>query len=438
MMGLYFLVLSACLLLAVQQASRHACRRSGLFSCETFILGNWAFVFLHGVVLYFTGGKDWGALKHYTFGHVLTASSIVALGLLCFAAGAWLGAESWMRRGSLGSFRKPEMAAAPKPLDDSEVPGERKLVGLLGISLAMIGSAASFIDTSQVMGQGLEGRSSALLMLAQLVVPGIVFCLFMAVSRRSSWLVRIPFAALALLSMVSAAGQYSRRPVIVAAACCLFLWTFTRRGFIKRRYLFTALPVLWVLAAGFLFARRILYYQYNPEGISVEAVFNFYLDKLWLETSAFGGLMYIVKHFGVTEFLGGESFWALFVLWIPRSIFPSKPLGFDLVTFMDHPYPYNLPPTLYGELLINFSLFGIIPALLLMGFVLKRIDLRAMRSSSITARLVYLMFLFDIIFVVRGSFTPMMFPLLLHALLPLGALQVWKAFCYAKPPGKGN
>lgn len=74
------------------------------------------------------------------------------------------------------------------------------------------------------------------------------------------------------------------------------------------------------------------------------------------------------------NFFYGSSILMIFYLWIPRFFFPNKPLtgaGEFTLTLWPDKYLHNgatLPPGLIGELYLNFSWYGIVFGMLIIGF----------------------------------------------------------------------
>lgn len=62
----------------------------------------------------------------------------------------------------------------------------------------------------------------------------------------------------------------------------------------------------------------------------------------------------------------GESILSLFIFWIPRSVWPDKPLQhYNYITSAamgvePHPVPWGITPSIFDQLVANFSFFGIL------------------------------------------------------------------------------
>ena len=78
-------------------------------------------------------------------------------------------------------------------------------------------------------------------------------------------------------------------------------------------------------------------------------------------------------------YIYGSSIFMIFLIFIPRSIFPEKPLtaaGDFTVTIWPEAYAENgttLPPGLFGELYMNFSWIGIVIGMFLIGLFYKKL-----------------------------------------------------------------
>jgi TRAP-type mannitol/chloroaromatic compound transport system permease large subunit len=76
--------------------------------------------------------------------------------------------------------------------------------------------------------------------------------------------------------------------------------------------------------------------------------------------------------------------------------------------------------------MISFSILLVMPFFFVMGYVVKRIDLYALWDAKTDlAKAIYTVFVFDMIFVVRGSFNAMVQPLLIHAIIPIGLIALF-------------
>ena len=74
----------------------------------------------------------------------------------------------------------------------------------------------------------------------------------------------------------------------------------------------------------------------------------------------------------------GQQFLGPFLFWIPRSVWPDKPIdtGVELAQFKMYNFP-NLSAPLWSEFFINFGWVGLVVGMFAVGFLLRRLDLRA-------------------------------------------------------------
>jgi oligosaccharide repeat unit polymerase len=81
---------------------------------------------------------------------------------------------------------------------------------------------------------------------------------------------------------------------------------------------------------------------------------------------------------GLLDFQYGETIIRIIFLWIPRSIWPGKPLGVDttisMKIFGNDVYGAGaIPPGFIAEMYLNFWIPGVIIGCFILGFILKRI-----------------------------------------------------------------
>jgi hypothetical protein len=396
-------------LLCAHRLVRRGTTAGGLSATESFLFGNWVFIVGNAVIVSATGGRQWTSLDVYARGAGNAAGGVVCLGLAAFVLGATL-----VRRPCSRPRTSRTGGAAPSASGDMLA---------AGLVMVVIGTAAAVANFARVSGLGRGEASPALIGLSQVLVPGVLFCWFSARERRLPAILRAAGLALASAGLTAMTLGWSRRPLLVAAAGVMFGGSMAREGRISRRRLLLALPVAGVLVVGTLVSRLVLTFGVPASHILEEGLVEFYLSRVWLEVSAFSALVFLVEEFGLWTFLGGESVVSAFLFWVPRQVFPEKPDAFDLRAYLGT--PYTVGPSIYGELLVNFSVVGMAVAMALLGYLLKRIDLRwgaQVRSSA--AAVVYVMFVFDTAFLPRGSFHAMAVPLMVHSVVPLLVLGV--------------
>lgn len=83
----------------------------------------------------------------------------------------------------------------------------------------------------------------------------------------------------------------------------------------------------------------------------------------------------------------GETFWAAAVVWIPRSLWEDKPVGFGLeITRILEPELLSIGQSMaaltQGEWYFNFGWWGLVPMVLAIGLLVRCIDVWAVRVST--------------------------------------------------------
>lgn len=425
MITLENIIFSACCLALLQWGARIGVPRRAFSSSESFVLGHWPFLFLNLVILFHTGGNDWTALTRFDPKTLTTAQWVVALGLVGFLIGGISAVSLW-------SMKKTRILRLEA--------GDNTVLRV-GIFLAVIGLAATLPNVIAMRLEGPQARSTALLAIGELLIPGVLLCYLTARNRN----VRIPARFITgVLSVVGVAVllfRWSRRPLLVSIVGILLLGSVRRRGFFDRRLLFVAAPALLALAVLALIWRNVVVYDYDLSQVTLAGIATYYADVVWLEASAFSALMLVIQTHGLFEADGGGSLLLPLIFWIPRAIFPAKPEAFDLAA--DLGTPYNIGPSIYGEALANLTILGLVPFMALLGFGFKTLDIAACRRRlSGPGPALYILLLLDIIFLVRGYFHTMLTPITLHFLGPLVLFKVDQkimqmiAMGRARPEGK--
>lgn len=105
----------------------------------------------------------------------------------------------------------------------------------------------------------------------------------------------------------------------------------------------------------------------------------------------------------------GATFLQLFLMPIPRFLWEDKPsvMQIDVTKIFYPQYAANdiaWPPSLAGELYVNFQVAGIVLGMFLFGWLCGRLQVYALRSTSYYRVLIYSMALFTVFREVRGDF----------------------------------
>ncbi|MFN8589580.1 MAG: O-antigen polymerase [Candidatus Eisenbacteria bacterium] len=177
----------------------------------------------------------------------------------------------------------------------------------------------------------------------------------------------------------------------------IFLLPWLYRHFVVR-----PLP-LWKIVAAFAGFGALFpfFYAYRALGVQNLDSLGFYIDRvdnplLLLFNRSYGtdSLMLILHRTGVTlPFQWGASLTDLFTFWVPRLLWPAKPLSFGLTfpaAYMPDMHWGNMTYascSLPGELYLNFHVAGIAAGCALLGAVMRATFVAAGRGPG--ALLVY-------------------------------------------------
>jgi hypothetical protein len=143
--------------------------------------------------------------------------------------------------------------------------------------------------------------------------------------------------------------------------------------------------VLLGLAAAFLLALPLLY-LHRQSGFTLEALTHLTPTMAFAGAQIFLGRAYLADSFGavllytprVYPFRLGSNWLELFYFWIPRSIWPEKPLSLSLEfgnTYLSSHFERResyFSPTLLGDAYMNFGGFGIVIVYFVLGYLLRR------------------------------------------------------------------
>lgn len=142
---------------------------------------------------------------------------------------------------------------------------------------------------------------------------------------------------------------------------------------------------------------------------------------------AFAQIVNTVEYLSVHQMAWGRQILGVFLFWVPRSVWPDKPIdtGTMLGEFKGYGFT-NLSAPMWSELMINFGWVGLVVGMIVIGFLLRRLDLRseaALRLSKIPPVLGCII-PFYLLIILRGS--------LLQAMANLAVILVCSWFITPK------
>ncbi|MBI5170004.1 MAG: oligosaccharide repeat unit polymerase [Candidatus Eisenbacteria bacterium] len=191
-------------------------------------------------------------------------------------------------------------------------------------------------------------------------------------------------------------------PLYLASSSKFVLLRIFLLPWLYRHFVVKPLP-MWKVVASFAGFGALFpfFYAYRALGILRLDALKVYIDQvdnplLLMFNRSYGtdSLMLIVHRTGVTlPFQWGHSLLDLFTFWIPRLLWPSKPLSFGLAfpaAYMPDMHWGNMTYascSLPGELYLNFHVFGVVAGCALLGMAMRATYAAARRGPG--ALLVY-------------------------------------------------
>lgn len=210
-----------------------------------------------------------------------------------------------------------------------------------------------------------------------------LLCLFLYKSNVSSFK-KIIFLIIFLIifQYLSANISGARRDIIKL----LLIFCFFLSLIIQRKTLIFFVIILTI--SSFFFILLTTYVRTSKLGVFDNLDFNFFISfyefiSYYDFMSAFDNLIFIVSN---EDFLYGKTLFKIFVAWIPREIWPTKPL--DTTILIDQLRVNNFvggtsfSVTLLGEIYWNFSWIGLFIFSYLIGVFAKNLDLT--RKNELT------------------------------------------------------
>ncbi|MFN3683607.1 MAG: hypothetical protein ACK41F_06685 [Fimbriimonadaceae bacterium] len=243
-------------------------------------------------------------------------------------------------------------------------------LGLLARSVLEAGGLANYLLLRNTLAAG-EGPSLILIALWQ-AIPALILAEVLARRAASVPVGRWKLALFAALAVAVAVGlfQGSRTKALFPLLAAGMVWVALQPGELPRRFKLALLGSVGALAlvGGVLGIAR--------ESVAAgRAVRSEAFAGPRLVTEAFReyeNLWYLLDHEARLKPLGGSTFLAGFVFWVPRSIWPDKPLGGgpEIVNFI-WPWGYepgrkdnrsSITPGLMAEGFMNFGAPGVLLA----------------------------------------------------------------------------
>jgi hypothetical protein len=358
-------------------AARIALRngRRDLFAPAVMVLGYFAFgIGVKGLTDLFGQDSKIGGVLDPTspdFARVLTSVFLHSLlGTVAFLAGDWIA-----RRG-----RTQGESACPAPLLSEEGTRLSLALGLLltalgaAVLIAVLGTA---ILTDPSYG-AIEGTVGFFWLMPLLYASPYAWALIIG-SRWAQGRTAPVWAVAGLV--VTAIGVYVltsfKAALISPAVMLLVLRHYTVRP-VKGRYLVIAL-VAFLLVLPMLYLHRA--YGFNWERFRLvtwdEALagFQILLRRSYLADSIAAVLFFTPR---VYPFRYGMPWLDVLYFWVPRAVWPTKPLSFSREfghTYFGSNFEAQssfISPTLVGDAYLNFGTIGVGLVLLVIGYVLRR------------------------------------------------------------------
>lgn len=122
----------------------------------------------------------------------------------------------------------------------------------------------------------------------------------------------------------------------------------------------------------------------------------------------FDGFQMLVRALDVGDITYGYGFFGSILFFVPRSIWPSKPIGSaQEVAHISNLSFDNVSMTLVGEFYLNFWYFGIVFGALIFAIVIRSIDIKFLKKNEYVISAHWILYFQStglLLFVLRGSF----------------------------------
>ena len=348
----------------------------------------------------------WGKVLLEEPGLYTESAMVVVVGIIFFTLGTMLS-------------RKPK-----KNIVFSVIPLNKKDKTML-IIVAFIffipGNWAAYYAYNESLQSSFWERSASIASISNLLIPATLIAVIGIITSLKKGIA--PLLIFGVILMLSVSGLlllWSRR-AILGIVFVLIIVLYTRKyGKPSQRVLLFLFPSLMLGAIFLSFFRLTVFFGSSIDDVTYLEMFEHYFSELWLESSAYSSLMYSIGPASDNTLLLGSSFLAAFIFYIPRAIFPDKPYSYDLGKVIDGDLTYNLPASFYGEAIANFSIYSIPIMAFILGYFLKKIDYKFYsKKRNIFELSIYLLLVFNVFFLVRGSFSTVFSAAVIVCLLPL-------------------
>lgn len=239
--------------------------------------------------------------------------------------------------------------------------------------LDVLQDAGLYSETSKSQGAWVSAISSVLPFVALygLVSVGVIYRQYRR--RPAYWLLLVSVVAANVL--LNNPISSSRFWVLVVLLSLVFVAQFARRP----------VGVRWIVG-GFALAGLVVFpyldFFRTPDAVfRIDSVTSFILDKTDYDAmTQVGNSIEYSSSQGST--LGYQSLGAL-LFWVPRQIWPSKPIDTGSLLAQSIGYPNaNLSAPLWGELYIDFGVIGVLAAFFAVGAAVGPVSRRYVRSFA--------------------------------------------------------
>ena len=384
----------------------------GVFTgSSAFLLGGWFFIVFNALLTHFGFARGWGKLLLIEDPFLYTQAAIIAIvGMIFF---------------TLGTFFSPLPTAPPGFTLTPLVKKDKTILLIVAILFFIPGNWAAVYSYNEVLLSSYWDRTTAIVTISNLIVPAALISVIGVITSVKRGMGSLLFFGIILTISISGLMLlWSRRAVLGIIFVTLLVLYARKFGKPSQKVIFILFPLLVAGAIILAFYRAYVFFQTSPLDMSFAEMMETYLEVIWLESSSFAALMFSAGPESDNELLYGSSFLAAFIFYIPRAIFPDKPYSYDLGTAIGD-LQYNLPASFYGETIANFGVIAVPVTAFVLGYFIKKIDLKFYaKPRNIFELSIYLLFVFNMFFMVRGSFSTVVSSIVITCVLPLIAYRL--------------